>query len=75
MSNGGTVSIDIADHSQSVTRTVKEMLGDDVTIAPEDVTILSSGWLRLKRDGDHLYISPNAVSSVLIEGGELSESE
>ncbi len=71
MKQGGTVSIDIADDFQSVTKTVKKLLGDDVRISAEDVTLLANGWLRLKRDGDHLYISPQAVASVLVEDGHL----
>ena len=71
MKSGGRVSIDIADGSQSVTRTVKQMLGDDAKIAPEDVQLLPNGWLRLTRDDNNLYMSPHAVESVFVEGGEL----
>ncbi len=71
MKPGGKVSIDIADGSQSVTKTVNQLLGDDTTIAPEDVRLLDNGWVRLKRGGNNLYISPHAVESVLVESGEL----
>ena len=70
----GKVSIDVAAGSQSVTVTVKNMLGDDTRIGPEDVTILSNGWVRLRRGEDNLYISPNALESVLVEGGDLPPS-
>ena len=72
MKTGGTVSIDIADNAQSVTRTVKSLLGDDVKIASEDVQLLPNGWVRLRRGDDNLYISPHAVASVLVEDGDLS---
>lgn len=72
MKSGGKVSIDIAGGSQSVTKTVKKLLGDDVTIASEDVQLLDNGWVRLKRGENNLYISPHAVESVLVEDGELS---
>ncbi len=71
MKPGGKVSIDIADGSQSVTETVNQLLGDDTTIAPEDVRLLDNGWVQLKRGGNNLYISPHAVESVLVEDGEL----
>ena len=71
MKPGGKVSIDIADGSQTVTKTVKELLGDNASIAAEDVRILDNGWVQLKRDGNNLYISPHAVESVLVEDGEL----
>jgi len=71
MNVGGKVSIDIADDYQSVTKTVKKLLGDEVRISPEDVTLMDNGWLRLRRDGSHMYISPMAVASVLVEGGHL----
>ena len=56
MKPGGKVSIDIADGSQSVTKSVNQLLGDDTTIAPEDVRLLDNGWVQLKRGGNHLYI-------------------
>lgn len=71
MKPGGKVSIDIADASQSVTKTVQKLLGDNVSIAAEDVRLLDNGWVQLQRDGNHLYISPHAVESVLVEDGEL----
>ncbi len=71
MESGGRVSIDIADGSQSVTRTVKKLLGDNTKIAAEDVRLLANGWVRLTHGEDHLYISPHAVESVLVEDGEL----
>ena len=71
MTSGGKVSIDIADGSQSVTRTVKELLGDNQSISPEDVRLLDNGWVRLKRGDNNLYISPHAIESVLVEDGEL----
>ena len=71
MKQGGKVSIDIADGSQSVTKTVNQLLGDNVTIAPKDVRLLDNGWVRLKRGDNNLYISPHAVESVLVEDGEL----
>ena len=52
MKAGGKVSIDIADGSQSVTRSVNELLGDDKSIAPADVRLLDNGWLQLKRGGN-----------------------
>jgi len=67
----GKVSIDIAEGSQSVTKTVNKLLEDDATIGPEDVQLLDNGWVRLKRGNHNLYISPHAVESVLVEGGEL----
>ena len=73
MTSGGKVSIDIADGSQSVTRTVKELLGDNQSISPEDVRLLDNGWVRLKRGDNNLYISPHAIESVLVEDGELGE--
>jgi len=71
MKSGGKVSIDIADGSQSVTKTVNELLGNEKTIAPEDVRLLDNGWIRLNRGDNSLYISPHAVESVLVEDGEL----
>lgn len=71
MPPGGTVSIDIADNAQSVTKQVKELLGEEVRIGAEDVTLLANGWLRLKRGANNLYISPLAVAAVLVEGGEI----
>ena len=71
MKSGGKVSIDIADGSQSVTKTVNELLGNEKTIAPEDVRLLDNGWIRLNRGDNNLYISPHAVESVLVEDGEL----
>lgn len=67
----GKVSIDIAEGSQSVTKTVNKLLEDETTIGPEDVQLLDNGWVRLKRGNHNLYISPHAVESVLVEGGEL----
>ena len=75
MATGGKVSIDIADGSQSVTRTVHKLLGDNATIAPEDVQLLANGWVRLRRGADNLYVSPHAVESVLVEDGELSSGK
>ena len=72
MKAGGKVSIDIADDSQSVTKTVNELLGDNTTISAQDVRLLDNGWVRVKRGGNNLYISPHAVESVLVEGGKLS---
>ena len=74
MASEGKVSIDIANDSQSVTRTVKELLGDAVAISSANVELLSNGWLRLRQGGDNLYISPHAVESVLIEDGDLGVS-
>ena len=71
MKPGGKVSIDIADSSQSVTKTVDALLGDDTTIAPEDVRLLDNGWVQLKRGDNNLYISPHAIKSILVEDGEL----
>ncbi len=71
MKPGGKVSIDIADGAQSVTETVKQLLGNDTTIAPEDIRLLDNGWVRLKRGDNNLYISPHALESVLVEDGEL----
>lgn len=71
MRTGGKVSIDIAQDSQSVTKTVNELLKDDSTIGPEDVQLLDNGWVRLKRGNHNLYISPHAVESILVEDGEL----
>ena len=72
MKPSGKVSIDIADRSQSVTKTIKELLGDNTSISPEDVRLLDNGWVLLIRDDHHLYISPHAVESVLVEHGELT---
>ena len=52
-------------------KTVNQLLGDDTTIAPEDVRLLDNGWVQLKRGANNLYISPHAVESVLVEDGEL----
>ncbi len=65
MKPGGKVSIDIADGSQSVTRSVNELLGDDKSIAPADVRLLDNGWLETNAAETH------AVESVLVEDGEL----
>lgn len=72
MTAGGKVSIDIADSSQSVTQTVNRLLGDNASISAEDVRLLENGWVRIKRGDNHLYISPHAVESVLVENGELT---
>lgn len=71
MRPGGKVSIDIADGSQSVTKTVGQLLGDNASISSDDVRLLDNGWLRLRRGDNNLYISPHAVESVLVEDGEL----
>ena len=71
--SGGKVSIDIADGSQSVTKTVSQLLGDHhASISSNDVQLLDSGWVRIRRGDNNLYISPHAVESVLVEDGELS---
>lgn len=67
------VSIDISDGSQSVTTTVKRLLGDAGSISAEDVQLLDNGWVRLRREASNLYISPHAIESILIEEGDLSE--
>lgn len=72
MKSGGKISIDIASGSQSVTQTVNTLLKDNTTIAPEDVQLLDNGWVRLKRNDNHLYISPHAVESILVEDGDLA---
>ncbi len=74
MASEGRVSIDIANDSQSVTKTVKQLLGDAVAISLANVELLSNGWLHLRQGDDNLYISPHAVESVLIEGGDLGSS-
>ena len=74
MAASGRVSIDIADGSQSVTKTVQKLLADDESIAAEDVQLLANGWVCLRRGADNLYISPQAVESVLVEDGEISMS-
>lgn len=74
MASEGRVSIDIANDSQSVTKTVKQLLGDAVAISLANVELLSNGWLHLRQDEDNLYISPHAVESVLIENGDLETS-
>jgi hypothetical protein len=66
------VSIDIADDSQSVTATVRRLLGEADSISAEDVHLLANGWVRLRRGGANLYISPHAVESILVEDGDLS---
>lgn len=71
MKSGGKVSIDIADGSQSVTKTVNQLLGDNKAISPRDVRLLDNGWVRLKRGDHNLYISPHAVESILVEDGKL----
>ena len=72
MTSGGKVSIDIANSSQSVTKTVTHLLGDEAAISSSDVQLLDNGWVRLRRGDNNLYISPHAVESVLVEDGELS---
>ncbi len=74
MASEGRVSIDIANDSQSVTKTVKQLLGDAVAISLANVELLSNGWLHLRQGEDNLYISPHAVESVLIENGDLETS-
>ena len=69
--SGGRVSIDIADASQSVTKTVSQLLGDKASISSDDVVLLDNGWLRIRRGDNNLYISPHALESVLVEDGEL----
>jgi hypothetical protein len=69
----GRVSIDVANASQSVTATVKKLLGGETRIAPEDVQLLRSGWVKLSRGGSHVYMSPRAIESVLVEDGDLAE--
>lgn len=71
MKSGGKVSIDIANGSQSVTKTVNKLLEDGTAIAAEDVQLLDNGWVCLKRGDNHLYISPHAIESVLVEDGDL----
>ncbi len=68
------VSIDIAEGSQSVTATVKRLLGDAGSISSEDVHLLSNGWVRFRREENNLYISPHAIESILIEKGDLSDT-
>jgi hypothetical protein len=72
MTAGGKVGIDIADGSQSVTKTVKRLLGDNVSISSDDVHLLDNGWVQLRRGDNNLYISPHAIESVLVEDGELT---
>ena len=74
MASEGRVSIDIANDSQSVTKTVKQLLGDAVAISLANVELLLNGWLHLRQGEDNLYISPHAVESVLIENGDLETS-
>ena len=74
MASEGRVSIDIANDSQSVTKTVKQLLGDAAAISLANVELLSNGWLHLRQGEDNLYISPHAVESVLIENGDLETS-
>ncbi|HXV64232.1 MAG TPA: hypothetical protein VEK15_26260 [Vicinamibacteria bacterium] len=65
------VEVDIANDSQSVTRTVHRVLGEEKSISPDEVQLLANGWVRLRRGETSLYISPHAVDSILVEGGEL----
>jgi hypothetical protein len=74
MASEGRVSIDINDHSQSVTRTVKKLLGDAAAISSANVRLLANGWLHLRNGDDNLYISPHAVESVLVEDGDIGVS-
>lgn len=71
MKSGGKVSIDIANASQSVTKSVKALIEDDPTIKPDEVELLRNGWVRLTKGESNLYISPHAIESILVEGGEL----
>lgn len=71
MKPGGKVSIDIANDSQSVTKTVKSLLEEDPTIKPDEVELLKNGWVRLTKGSTNLYISPHAIESILVEDGEL----
>ena len=70
---GGKVSIDVATGSQSVTATVKKLLGGDTRISPKDVQLLTNGWVKLTRGNNHVYMSPNAIESVLVEDGDLTD--
>ena len=74
MASEGRVSIDIANDSQSVTKTVKKLLGDAVAISSANVKLISNGWLHLRQGEDNLYVSPHAVESVLVEDGVLETS-
>lgn len=74
MASEGRVSIDIANDSQSVTKTVKKLLGDAVAISSANVKLISNGWLHLRQGEDNLYVSPHAVESVLVEDGDLETS-
>ena len=75
MPGSGRVSIDIADGSQSVTKSVQELLGEDTSISSDDLQLLANGWVRLRKGGNNLYMSPHAVDSVLVEDGEIATSE
>ena len=74
MASEGRVSIDIANDSQSVTKTVKKLLGDAVAISSANVKLISNSWLHLRQGEDNLYVSPHAVESVLVEDGDLETS-